>query len=197
MSIQGINVIGVNKTVINDIGVTSLQATGELAISGVIGFVPSGNIQIFNSGNSVVIGSRNITIGELWVSGNTVATPVPVVRGFVRVSGYSRTGVAMQNFTMSASGEMTYVGTDMFVGTATAMGDAAAGGGSDALTISFLRNGVAFNTINRDNVVPSVGGFVNVQTTVILAPNDTIGLAIANSTDTNSPTISNYNFIVC
>lgn len=125
--------------------------------------------------------------GEIYIQGNTVATTIAAVGTFVQVTDGVTAG--QLNGPSLSSGALSVAEAANYIIEASVTFTSPA---ATAVTwdVDFLLNGVAFG--RKQSVSTSATESVTVSLRAItgsLAVNDTIALGIANTTDTNNPTV--------
>jgi hypothetical protein len=133
--------------------------------------------------------------GAIRMTGNSTVTPITTAGTMVLASGFSLTGVLMERFQMSNSGEMRYLGKSPLEAEAvcsiTIKSTTVA---VKTLAATFLLNDSEMNNIIREVGVGTISDNITLNTFISLTSGDRIGIGVTNRTDTNSIVVQDYNF---
>lgn len=166
---------------------------------------------IVNSTTGTPATPPNPAMGEVYMTANTVATPITTADTYTKVSGVAFTLGTSQNFDMPVNGRLRYTGTKtayFHLGCTLSMSGA---GANDVFSGVLYKNGtvntnleytagteLSAGTITRKMGAASDAGSTAIHVMTQLSTNDYIELAIKNETDTDDITIEHVNlFGVC
>lgn len=175
-------------------GVTGIQVTGSSSISGQVNFSGSGNIAASISGQNVIIYNVNPPIGQIYFTGNAVATVVGATNTLYLASGTYSTGY-LDRFQLSGLA-IRYIGSNPIVAHVSV--SAAVNNVNNSDTIIALRKNGSTLGLTRNHQRSKDGGPMTMSLDEIFqfSTGDYVELMVGNATTTNNITVYDSSILV-
>lgn len=141
----------------------------------------------------------SVRVGSIGLSGNAITTTFAATNQFVLISGFSRTGQAMERFIMSNSGTFQYIGLEPCQVAVNFNGYYSINSASSTnMGFAFAKNNIvvgdayyeANTTVSNTPASVALNGVLNLVT------NDTLAVYVTNRTNTTAALVGAYNFTV-